>query len=62
MIFNILQKGNKMIPFELRPFNLKENSVESGEGMRTCQDYESAINAPIYDYYQYQYYQQYFYG
>jgi len=39
IIFNILQKENKMKPFELGPFNLKEDNVETREGMRACQDY-----------------------
>jgi hypothetical protein len=28
-----------MKPFELGPFILKEDVVETGEGMKTCQDY-----------------------
>jgi hypothetical protein len=28
-----------MKPFELGPFTLKEDLVETSEGMRTCQDY-----------------------
>jgi len=39
IIFNILQKENKMKPFELGSFNLKEDNVETREGMKTCQDY-----------------------
>ncbi|MBI4181081.1 MAG: flavodoxin domain-containing protein [Chloroflexi bacterium] len=39
IIFNVLQKENKMKPFELGPFNLKEDSVETREGMKACQDY-----------------------
>ena len=39
IIFNTLQHACKMKPFELGPFTLKEDLVETSEGMRTCQDY-----------------------
>jgi flavodoxin len=39
IIFDILQKQNKMEPFELGPFNLKEEVVETREGIKACQDY-----------------------
>ncbi len=39
IIFNVLQKEHKIKPFELGPFNLKEDNVETREGMKTCQDY-----------------------
>ncbi len=39
IIFNVLQKEHKMKPFELGPFNLQEDRVETREGMKTCQDY-----------------------
>ena len=39
IIFNVLQKEHKMKPFELGPFNLKEDNVETREGMKACQDY-----------------------
>ncbi len=39
IIFNVLQVKHKMKPFELGPFNLKEDNVETREGMKTCQDY-----------------------
>jgi flavodoxin len=39
IIFNTLQDMCKMEPFELGPFNLKEELVETSEGMRTCHDY-----------------------
>jgi len=39
IIFNVLQKEYKMEPFELGPFNLKEDDVETREGMKACQDY-----------------------
>ncbi len=39
IIFNILQVEHKMKPFELGPFNLKEDKVETREGMKACQDY-----------------------
>lgn len=39
IIFNVLQKENNMKPFELGPFNLKEDSLETREGIKACQDY-----------------------
>lgn len=39
IIFDILQNEYKMKPFELGPFNLKEEVMETSEGMKTCQDY-----------------------
>jgi len=39
IIFNVLQKEQKMEPFELGPFNLKEDNVETSEGMKACQEY-----------------------
>ena len=39
IIFDTLKNEHKMKPFELGPFNLKEEIVETSEGMKTCQDY-----------------------
>ena len=39
MIFNTMQYVFKMEPFELGPFNLLENKVDTSEGMHACQDY-----------------------
>ena len=39
IIFDVMQKENKMKPFELGSFNLKEDNVETGEGVKSCQDY-----------------------
>jgi flavodoxin len=39
IIFDILQKEYKMKPFELGSFTLKEELVETSEGIKTCQDY-----------------------
>jgi len=39
IIFDNLQRVCKMEPFELGPFNLKEEVVETSEGMKACQDY-----------------------
>jgi flavodoxin len=39
IIFNVLQGENKMKPFDLGPFNLQEDNVETREGIKTCQDY-----------------------
>jgi len=39
VIFDTMQYVYKMGPFELGSFNLKEATVETSEGMRTCQDY-----------------------
>ncbi len=39
VIFDILQKKYEMEPFELGAFALQEDIVETGEGMKGCQDY-----------------------
>jgi flavodoxin len=39
IIFDILQKEHKMKPFVLGPFNLREDILDTSEGIRTCQDY-----------------------
>jgi flavodoxin len=39
IIFDALQKKDKMKPFELGPFNLKEDNVETRDGLKACQDY-----------------------
>ena len=39
IIFDTMQYVYKMKPFELGSSNLKEAAIETGEGMRTCQDY-----------------------
>lgn len=39
IIFDIIQKQNKMKPFELGPFSLKEDIVGTRDGMKACQDY-----------------------
>ena len=39
LIFDTLQNVCKMKPFELGPFALKEDIVETSGGMQTCQDY-----------------------
>ena len=39
IIFDTLQHTCKMKPFELGPFALKEDTIETSEGMKTCQDY-----------------------
>jgi flavodoxin len=39
IIFDTMQRVGKMKPFELGPFTLREDLVETSEGMETCQDY-----------------------
>jgi len=39
IILDTMQYVYKMKPFELGSFNLKEAVIETGEGMRACQDY-----------------------
>jgi flavodoxin len=39
IIFNALGKEYQMKPFELGPLNLREDNIETGEGMKACQDY-----------------------
>jgi hypothetical protein len=38
-VLSLLETEDKMKPFELGAFNLKENVVETTEGMKACQDY-----------------------
>jgi flavorubredoxin len=39
IIFRMLQDSLKMKPFELGPFNLTEDSVDTSEGLRACHEY-----------------------
>jgi flavodoxin len=39
IIFDTLQNVHKMKPFELGAFALKEEAFETGEGIKSCQDY-----------------------
>jgi flavodoxin len=39
IILDTLQEEHKMVPFMLGPFNLKEDIVDTSEGIRACQDY-----------------------
>jgi flavorubredoxin len=39
LILTTLQNELKMEPFDLGPFNLKEDVVETPDGMKACQDY-----------------------
>ena len=39
IILDTMQYVNKMLPFDLTSFTLKEDIVETAERMRTCRDY-----------------------
>ena len=39
MLFDTMRYVYKMRPFELNSFNMKEDLIETNEGMRACQDY-----------------------
>jgi flavodoxin len=39
MILDILQQKFKMRPFELGPFSLKQDLIDTNEGMKNCHDY-----------------------
>jgi flavodoxin len=39
IIFDTMQYVFKMEPFELGPFNLKDDILEKSEGLHACQDY-----------------------
>ena len=39
LIFDSLQNMGKMDPFELGPFSLNEDMVETSEGLKACQEY-----------------------
>ena len=47
IIFDTMQYVYKMEPFELGSFNLKEAVVETGEGMRSCQDYGRVLGEKL---------------
>jgi flavodoxin len=47
IIFETMQRAVKMKPFELGPFILKEDAMETGEGMKTCQDYGRVFGEKI---------------
>jgi flavodoxin len=39
IILDAMQRDGKMQPFELGPFILKEDIIETAEGLKACQDY-----------------------
>ena len=43
IILSALQDISKMEPFELGPFNLKEDVVDSNEGIKACHDFGRAF-------------------
>ena len=47
IIFNTLRDVCKMEAFELGPFHLKEELVETGEGMKACHDYGRAFGERV---------------
>jgi flavodoxin len=47
IIFNTLRDVCKMEPFELGPFHLKEELVETSEGMKACHDYGRAFGGKL---------------
>ena len=47
IIFNTLRDVCKMEPFELGPFHLKEELVETSEGMKACHDYGRAFGEKL---------------
>ena len=49
IILDSLEKENKMKPFELGPFNLQENIVETTEGIKACQEYGKVFGEDLYD-------------
>ncbi len=47
IIFNALQDVCKMEPFELGPFNLKEDVVGTNEGLKACHDFGRAFGEKL---------------
>jgi flavodoxin len=47
IIFNTLRDVCKMEPFELGPFHLKEELVETSEGMKACHDYGKTFSQKL---------------
>lgn len=39
IILDVLEKEQKMKPFELGPFTLREDNLETRDGIKACQDY-----------------------
>jgi flavorubredoxin len=46
-IFKKMQKVLQMVPFELGPLVLQEDIVNTGEGMKACQDYGRVFGEKI---------------
>ena len=49
IILDTLEHKVKMAPFELGPFILKEDIVNTGEGMKACQDYGRVFGEKLAD-------------
>jgi flavodoxin len=49
IILDLLQDTHKIKPFELGPFALQEDVVETSQGMRTCQDYGRVFGEKLAD-------------
>ena len=47
IILSALQDISKMEPFELGPFNLKEDMVDSNEGIKACHDFGRAFGEKL---------------
>ena len=47
MIFDTMEHVFKMDMTDLGPLNLTESMVESGEGMKACQDYGKAVGEKL---------------
>jgi flavorubredoxin len=47
IIANTLRDRVKMEPFELGPFNLKEDVVETSEGLKACHDFGRAFGEKL---------------
>jgi flavodoxin len=47
IILDSMQHACKMKPFELGPFILKEDILETGDGIKTCQDYGRAFGEKL---------------
>ena len=47
IILNTLEKVCKIEPFELGPFNLKEDIVETDEGLKACHDFGRAFGEEL---------------
>jgi flavodoxin len=48
-MIDIITEQHKMVPFDLGPFALKEDLIDTREGMKACQDYGKVFGEKLAD-------------